>query len=429
MDLSIEAEKPCGERHTQSFSSRTREIELRFKKPSAVVVLLVISSVIETFTATAEAQALACARKSGNSGDQSAVTRTTVKSLVPIPEDAELILAAPWAGTKSKFGFPANELYAVDGEGKNRTQITHNTYHYNHFAVSPDRKMIAAIRYSDGDTNKNRQFDFLDKKTLWLIDLANKQEWPLMPEYDAGWGGVVWSPDGQFIYLSVFKDSKTDIYRIRPDGSGLKNITQGIETVLTPDLPQKRVTDVGISPDGEWIAFVYSTQKARRLWKKSFTVSRIAMCRVDGAGASFVTDGGGIEPLSHGPWGPGDFDPEFSPDGKRICFGRATAASVNFASKIPSHDIMRVKIDGTGLKRLSPAGNTGVHGIADWSHDNRIVFSEWNQADNYVGLVLVDVDGKNCRRLKNLPKGGSHARWLPPISRSSGATDRSEKDR
>ena len=389
---------------------------MRLSKPAAVILLLAIFSAVQTVMAIAETQALAGARKAEVSGDRSVAGRTTVDSLVPIPKDAELILAAPWARTRSKFGFPANELYAVDVEGKKRTQITHNGYHYNHFAVSPDRKMIAAIRYSDGDTNKSKSIDFRDKKTLWIIDLAKKQEWPLMPEEDAGWGGVVWSPDNQFVYLSVFKDSATDVFRIRPDGSGLKNITRGIEKALAPDFPRKRVTDVGISPDGEWIVFVYSAQKARKRGKKSSSVSRIAMCRVDGTDAKFVTDGGGIKPLSHGPWGPGDFDPEFSPDGKRILFGRATAAGVNFKSKIPSHDIMTVKTDGNGAKRLSPAGNTGVHGIAHWSHDNRIVFSEWNQADNFLGLVLVDADGKNCRRLKKLPKGASHVRWIPPLS-------------
>jgi len=119
--------------------------------------------------------------------------------------------------------------------------------------------------------------------------------------------------------------------------------------------------------------------------------------------------------LAHGPWGPGDFDPEFSPDGKQISFQRVTDKGVNFAARIPSHDIMRVNIDGTGLTRLSPADNTGIHGISDWSEDNRIIFSEWSQKDGYVGGVAVNPDGAGYRRLTGLPNGGSHFRWIPRI--------------
>lgn len=137
------------------------------------------------------------------------------------------------------------------------------------------------------------------------------------------------------------------------------------------------------------------------------------MCRVDGAEPRFVTDGGDIQPLVPGPWGPGDFDPEFSPGNRSICFQRSTDAAVNFAAGIPSHDIMSVRTDGTGLKRISPEGNTGIHGIADWSEDDRIIFSEWHAADRYVGPVVVNADGSRYRRLTDLPFGGSHARWIP----------------
>jgi hypothetical protein len=33
---------------------------------------------------------------------------------------------------------------------------------------------------------------------------------------ESGWGGVGWSPDGQWIYLSMFKDQASDIYRVHP---------------------------------------------------------------------------------------------------------------------------------------------------------------------------------------------------------------------
>ncbi len=135
--------------------------------------------------------------------ERPALNKQKAAGLTFPPDWAAIILAAPWAGTRSEFGFPANELYAVDLKGKKYKRLTRNNYLYNHFAVSPDRKMIAAIRYSDGDTNQNGQIDFRDKKTLWILDLENKEEWPLLSEYDTGWGGVDWSPDNQYVYVSI----------------------------------------------------------------------------------------------------------------------------------------------------------------------------------------------------------------------------------
>jgi len=343
------------------------------------------------------------------------VKKRRVESLTPIPESAEIILAAPWARTRSKFGFPSNELYVADSRGRNVVQITHSGRHYNHFAVSPNRKMIAAVRYSSGDTNRSRKIDFRDRKTVWILDLENKQEWPLVPQYDAGWGGVDWSPDNQFVYFSMFKGFKSDIYRIRLDGTGLKSVTKGIERTLSPRLPNKWVSDTGVSPDGQWIVFLYSGREATKRSFKAPKKSRIAICRVDGTEPKFVTDGGSIEPLAHGPWGPGDFDPEFSPDGKHICFQRATDVAVISAARIPSHDVMRTNIDGIGLKTLSPRANPAMHGIADWSEDNRIIFTEWNAEDKYVGPIVVNADGSGYHRLTNLPRGGSHVRWIPAM--------------
>ena len=232
-----------------------------------------------------------------------------------------------------------------------------------------------------------------------------------MPQYDAGWGGVDWSPDSQYVYLSIFKDSQSNIFRLRPDGTGLENITKGIEKKLSPDRPNKWVSDTGVSRDGKWIVFLYSGRKGQGF--RTPARSGIAVCRLDRTEARMVTDGGTAKPLAHGPWGPGDFDPEFSPDNKYICFQRVTDKGVNFAARIPSHDIMRVRIDGTGLKRLSPDGNTAIHGISDWSEDNRIIFSEWSQKDGYVGGVIVNPDGSNYRRLTDLPANASHFRWIP----------------
>jgi Tol biopolymer transport system component len=331
-----------------------------------------------------------------------------VRSLKPIPDSARIILSAPWAGTKSAEGFPINELYVMDVRGENIVQITCNGHLHNHFAVSPDRKMIAAIRFT-GDTNRDGRINFLDRKTLWIIDLKSTEEWMLLSQWDAGWGGVDWSPDGRYLYLSILMNNESDIYRIRPDGTDLRNITSGIERALGSEKRGKWCSDVSISFDGEWIAFLYSP----RVGEGPFSFRKknvIAICRVDGRDPRIITDGGSLPPGMYGPWGAGDFDPEFSPDGQYITFQRVTNRRMNWG--IASHDIMVVRIDGSGLRCLSPENNGGIHGIPDWSADGRIVFSEWNQEDGYIGPVIVNADGSNYHRIVKA-RGGSWARFIP----------------
>ena len=323
--------------------------------------------------------------------------------LAPIPVSAELIFSKKTLGERTDEGFLVNELYVADANWDGVTQITRGRHLYNHFAVSPDRRRIAAIRFA-GDTNKDGRVNDRDWKTLWVLDLGTGSEWPLLRRYNAGWGGVDWSPDGRFIYLSVMVKGKTDIYRIRPNGQGLENMTRNLNALLGVSKWGKWVSDVSVSFDGEMITFLYSNS--------SEDPNRIAVARVDGTQAWIVTDGGGPDSThAGGQWGPGDYDPEFSPDGRSLCFQRATDAAL-LPGNVSSHDIMTTRIDGNGLARLSPPANQAVHGICDWSVDDRIVFTEWSSLDGYVGPVVVDPDGSDYRRLRKLWRG-EWVRWIP----------------
>ena len=247
------------------------------------------------------------------------VKKIKVESLTPIPKEAEVVCESTRDGEKSKFDFPSNELYVADAEGGHLTRVTQTRALYNHFAVSPNRKMIAANRYDAGDTSKNGRIEASDRKTLWVIDLEHKEEWPLAAEYDAGLGGIDWTPDREYIVASMRVDGLIDIYRIHPDGSGFQNLTKNVNKLLHVDDDQKFVSDVSVSFDGKWIVFLYSNRR--------IGPHRIAMMRMDGSEAKFVTDGGGSTVKSAGGgWTPGDFDPEFSPDGQFVVFQRSTGA-------------------------------------------------------------------------------------------------------
>lgn len=333
-----------------------------------------------------------------------AVEKKKDESLEPIPKEAELVCQSAIGGEKSSFGPPATEIYVADSKGDHLTRITHQKKIYNHIAVSPDRKSIVAGRFDRGDTSKDGVINAKDRKTLVVLDLENKQEWSIVPEADdIALGGVDWTPDGKYIITAMkFKD-RSDIYRVHPDGTGLENLTKNLAKLLGLASRPLWVSDVSVSFDGKWIVFLCVP--------RSGALCQLVRMRLDGSEAHVFTDGGGEASRYPGsPWGAGDFDPEFSPDGQYVSFQRSKPAGKG-AAGFPTFDIMRVKIDGTDLKQLSPADAKVTQGISDWSKDNRIVFSEWNQDDKWTGPVLVNPDGTNHHRIEKL-KGCTWVRWI-----------------
>jgi TolB protein len=117
-------------------------------------------------------------------------------------------------------------LFRVDAEGTNLTQLTSDPAYEDQAAFSPDGKRIVFV--------STRGSGYAD---LWTLDLATKSTKALT----SGPGGdyrPAWSPDGKWIAFSSsrgitapFSEGRwerqqlAEIYLIRPDGSGLKKVT------------------------------------------------------------------------------------------------------------------------------------------------------------------------------------------------------------
>jgi TolB protein len=72
-----------------------------------------------------------------------------------------------------------------------------------------------------------------------------------MTNYDE----YAWSPDGQWILFSAFANNSVEIFRIRPDGSDLQNLTNS---------PYHQIDPLW-SPDGQWIYFLQRSGPANTL--------------------------------------------------------------------------------------------------------------------------------------------------------------------
>lgn len=325
-----------------------------------------------------------------------------------IPADARIVFASERDHERDPWGLEANALYVADLKG-NVTRVTRSKFFHNHFVVSPDRRYIATNRYSRGDTNKDgKYFPLDDYKELWIVDTVAGTERRLVPEIDAGWGGLAWSPDGRWIYFGSPTPGKgMDIRRVEVATGKVEVVTAGLLKLLGLSGERKFVSDVAASPDGQWLVFVFVGPDMIGGEVKT----RIAVMRVDGTAAHIVTDGGPLPPGRRGVWSVGDFDPDFSPDSKRISFARVTDKGMVNAT-LSTFDIMTVGVDGSGLKDVSPQAGVAAEFIPSWGDDGRLIFTRLSPAQNEFGPVVYD-PATGTRTPIPIGGQGSHVQWIP----------------
>ena len=100
-------------------------------------------------------------------------------------------------------------------------------------AWSPDGSMIAYARGDDG------------RAGLWVVDLADRRS--RLVTATTGGADPAWSPDGQMIAFSgsAAGGAGTDLWLVRPDGTGLRDLADGAPGDRAPSW----------SPDGTRIVF------------------------------------------------------------------------------------------------------------------------------------------------------------------------------
>jgi Tol biopolymer transport system component len=111
------------------------------------------------------------------------------------------------------------------------------------------------------------------------------------------------------------------------------------------------------------------------------------------------SDGGGLTQITSNPGGD-DSPTSYSPDGRRIAFTRQSPDG--------SLVLDTVKLDGTGLRQLTPTGLDIEFGTGAWSQQgNEILFSARAVAGVYRTLWVVHADGSGLRQLAIGGCGGS----------------------
>jgi hypothetical protein len=236
---------------------------------------------------------------------------------------------------------------------------------------------------------------------LWVLDLAAPSETRFVPAFaSAGNGGVDWDPSG-WLYFAArpAKRDSFDLFRARLDGSAIEQLTRTREDDY----------DVSVSADGAKIAWV-RVQGRTPFFRKT----EIWVANADGTGPVRVYDGGPKSGRSGG-FPLGGYDPEFSPDGHDVVFSHTDEEHDDFG--MGAQTLWVGAVDGSGAHPIhAPTGSLRM--IPDWQ-DDLLLFTEYDEFEQYVGLATMRPDGSDVRRidtgLRDLWDGGRHGKFVPPF--------------
>ncbi|MDQ5872849.1 MAG: serine/threonine-protein kinase, partial [Acidobacteriota bacterium] len=179
-----------------------------------------------------------------------------------------------------------------------------------------------------------------------------------------------WSPDGQWLVFDGPKGSREDLYLIRADGSGYRQLT---------DAPfQHRVPRW--SPDGSRIAFYSNRGGTAQIW-------------------TIHPDGSGLEQVSS--LENGALYPAWSPDSRRI--------AVTGSGKYPNAILELGRMDGKGVVVL-PLLPTGDNlNPFSWSPDGRLLAGFRDREDRSTEVLLYSLV---ARRYESVDPSGRSPHFL-----------------
>ena len=195
-----------------------------------------------------------------------------------------------------------------------------------------------------------------------------------------------WSPDGEWIAFLNESGTQGDVYLIRPDGTGLRRLTDSNDV--------SRDGDLVWSPDGKQLAY-----SAHRTGNIEIYVLDVAGALQGEAASRQLTDS--KPPVRN-------LVTSWSPDGSRIAYS---------SDRDGNAEIYMVNVDGSDSVRLTddPASDTEP----DWSPDGKLIaFSSNRDGDGEiyvldVGEAIQDASNASARRLTSHPGDDVGPVWMP----------------
>ncbi len=282
------------------------------------------------------------------------------------PQGQPAATAAPTEGATSTPDAPAtgkiafrserdgnNEIYIMNADGSELTNLTNNPAWDAGPNWSPDGAQIAFLSDRDG----NNEIYVMNADGSGLARLTTE---------GAIWSA--WSPDGSRIAFASVRDGNSEVYVMNADGSEVTRLTDNPAIDGQP----------AWSPDGSRIAF-FSDRDGN---------NEIYVMNADGSGVTRLTD----NPAD-------DLVPFWSPDGAQIAFRSRRDGDV---------EIYVMNADGSDPTRLSIGGAFATSWSPGGSH---IAFT--SDRDGNFEIYVMNADGTGVTRLTDNPAFDLNPAWSP----------------
>jgi TolB-like protein len=274
--------------------------------------------------------------------------------------------------TVGRIAFMSNrdgdyEIYVMDADGRNQTQLTFNDDWDHSFAWSPDGRRIA----------------FFKSDTIYVMeaDGLNETQLTYYPSFDVD---LDWSPDGRSIVFESSRGMGWEIFVMDSDGSNQTQLTNNIRSDMSG-------CDPIWNPDGRRIAFNSDR---------------------DGDDEIFVMDADGSHQTQLTFNASDDRVSAWSPDGRRIAF---------HSDRDGDWEIFVMDADGRNQTQLT--NNSSDDFFRTWSPDGRRIAFQ-SDRDGDWEIFVMDADGCNQTQLTNNSSDDSFPAWSPDGRRIAFGSDR-----
>ena len=237
----------------------------------------------------------------------------------------------------------AKELFQIDFDGANLTQLTRDNSLIMSPAVSPDGKKVVYTSYKENNPD------------LYVMNLDTKTS-ECVAMYPGMNFAADWAPNGNVLAVTLSKDGNPELYLL---DLASKNLTR---------LTKNKWNDVSASwsPDGR--ALVYTADNI-------------------GAPHLYIIDRTGSNPRRVSFHGSYNVSPSWSPAGDMIAFASSMEGDFN---------IYTMQTNGDMLRRLT--SSAGRNEDPAWSPDGRyLAFQSTRDGTN--SIYVMNADGSNQRQL------------------------------
>lgn len=243
------------------------------------------------------------------------------------------------------------EIYVMDADGANQTQLTSNDDYEYEPAWSANGQKVIFTSDRDGD------------EELFVMDTDGTDEVKLTNNTDDDWGAA-WAPDNSKIAFVSSRDGNDEIYVMDIDGSNQTRLTNDSADDYTPVW----------SPDSETIVFVSERNSGD---------AEIYSMDADGSNETRITTHTGF-----------DGEPDFSPDGTKIAFSRQEV--------IPNSNIYTMNADGTGITALTSDTFPILPSNPSWSNDGTKIAYNRDPDGDGDEIFVINANGTGVTQLTNI---------------------------